>query len=85
MDADAFVLSALTDEELRVARRHRQESLREIEQEIARRRELKYGAPQWWCEPCQRSLRAPGDEPYCPECTKRGVPFTQSMLEIANG
>ena len=54
MDAD---YSDLPDDELKEERHEVQRRLRVIEQEMARRREARHGAPYWWCESCQCMFR----------------------------
>lgn len=72
-----------TDEGLAENRRYHRGILKQIEQEIARRREEKYGFPHWWCSICHVSYR--NESGMCPQCDMPGEAFTQSMLEEANG
>lgn len=75
MDAD---YSDLPDDELKEVRQDVQRHLRAIEQEMARRREKKYGYPWWYCVTCDQHYRSTNG--ICFFCDETGHKMEQGVL-----
>lgn len=69
-----------SDEELKGRRKEYQGKLREVENEIHRRREEKFRAPLWWCTPCQHSFYKIDN--ICDECGNDCYPFNQAAMAL---
>lgn len=69
-----------SDEELKGRRKEYQGKLREVENEIHRRREEKFRAPHWYCMACDHSYYKTDN--ICPVCGNEAQPFNQSVIAL---
>ena len=79
----SYVLTGCSDEMLASMLAERRRQVKEVEQEIARRREERFGFPHWYCPTCNEHYRAA--DGACVICGEVGQKLTQSEMAITNG